>query len=474
MLLYERVAHQIAEQIKAGTLKRGEKIPSVRRMSQSCGVSKSTVIQAYLHLEKLQLIEARPQSGFFVRGVEIGGGKQQEKFAFRELPLLSSAPPRLSIAELHAPLMESARDRSIVPLGAACPSPELFPSQSLNRLMRSILRRHPLHSSRYDYPPGNEKFLLQIARRATSWGGNMTHLDVVATSGAMEAIHLALRAVTKPGDVILVESPTYFGILETLESLRLRVVEVPCHAQDGLEIEAVETVIATEPIKAAVVIANFNNPFGSLMPEATRKKFAALMISRRIPIIEVDVFGDLYFSGKRPRNIKSFDDDGWIILCSSFSKTLSPGFRIGWIAPGRFKAEVMRLKYMSSTATPSLAQRTIAEYISSGEYDRHLRRLSKAFAEQMQRARETVIRSFPQGTVVSNPGGGFVLWVELPTETDSLALFQSAVREKISISPGPLFSVTGRFRNCIRLNCGNVWSERIETAIETVGKLARK
>jgi DNA-binding transcriptional MocR family regulator len=425
------------------------------------------VQQAYVHLESRGLIKAMPKSGFYVNSFH------RERLPDPESLLGSLVSSEVAVSELVSNHFLAARDPLMVPLGAACPSPELFPSSRLNRILRELAREVPLHSSEYEFPPGSMSLRRQIARRSIQWGCKLSPSEIVTTSGGMEAINLCLRAIAEPGDTIALESPTYFGILQSIESLKMRALEIPSDPRHGMDLDVLKQAVRKTKIKACVVISNFNNPLGSLMPDENKKRIAEILIPRGIPIIEEDFYGDLAFNGIRPKDIKSFDVDGWVMLCSSFSKTLAPGFRIGWTAPGRFQAQVERLKFVNTVATPSLPQMVIAEYLENGGYDRHIRKLRQAFSVQIQRVAQAVLRCFPEGTQVSRPEGGFVLWVELPKEVDSIRLHQLALRQKISILPGAVFSPSGRYRNFIRLNCGNVWTPQIEAALATLGTLCR-
>jgi DNA-binding transcriptional MocR family regulator len=469
--LYEKVAASIEEQIRSGVLQIGDRIPSVRKMSGIHRVSPTTVIQAYLTLERRGLIESRPQSGFYViRPVN----------EFLPEPTSTPTPTRVEICtkltqnNVIQNLFNAYRTPGIVPLGTATLSPDLFPNQALNRLVRKVILENPLHSSEYEFPPGSETLRRQISKRAIHMGAKINIHQIVTTNGCVEAINLCLRAVAHAGDVIAVESPTYYGILQTLENLNMKIVEIPSHPRTGMDLDVLAQSLKKNSIRACVVNPNFNNPTGALMPDSHKKRLVELLSEQEIPIIEDDIYGDMAYSGIRPRTLKSFDTEGWVMLCSSFSKTLAPGYRVGWVLPGRFQKEVERLKYMSSVATPSLPQLVLAEYLKNGGYDRHIRKLRQSFSLHVQRVTQALYKYFPAGTKVSRPEGGFVVWVELPSYVDASKLHLLALREKISISPGEIFSASGRFKNYIRINCGHHWSPKMEQAFATLGKLVHQ
>lgn len=464
--LYEQVAHQIKGLIEQGTLRPGERIPSVRRFSAQNGVSISTVMQAYALLEDHGVIEARPQSGYYVR------------LRARELPPepAISHPPlaaaRVNVPDLVIRIHEAIENPDIVPFGAACPSLDLLPSRKLNRTLGAILRRTNYAGVTYQSALGNPQLRHQISRRALDWGHHIAENDIITTFGCTEALNLCLRAVAGPGDTIAVESPTYFGILQIIESLKMKALEIATDPKTGVSLEALETAIKKRMVKACLLMPNFQNPLGCCMPEENKKELLRILARYEIPMIEDDIYGDLYHGADRPQPAKTFDKNGLVLLCSSFSKTLSAGYRIGWTAPGRFKTPVERLKVTNTMATAPLLELAIAEMLRNGGYEHYLRRIRKAYALQVQLTTHAIGKYFPEGTKVTRPLGGFLLWVELPKSVNALALYRKALAEKISIAPGPLFSAKQRYPNFIRLSCGHPWSAELEQALATLGKLA--
>lgn len=466
--LYARVADKVEHLIRSGALRPGDRLPSVRRACGQHDVSLTTAVRAYGLLEDRGLIEARPKSGFFVRA------RVRETLLEPRASRPVRAVTPVEVGSLQSRLFELTRLPDIVPFGAASPGPELLPAAKLARLLASASRSSGARGVAYDMPPGAESLRRQIARRSLDWGARLTPDDIVTTCGGTEALMLCLRAVTRPGDVVAVESPTYFCVLQAIEELRLRALEIPMHPRDGMDLNALERALKTRRIAACVAAPNFNNPLGSLMPDENKRRLYELLAARDVPLIEDDIFGDLHFGPQRPRVVQSWDTRGLVMLCGSFSKTLAPGYRIGWVAPGRFHAKIMALKLTSTLATPTLLQLAVAEFLASGGYDHHLRALRSACETQLRRASAAIARAFPENTRVTRPQGGFILWVELPPGTDALELHERALAENISIAPGPMFSARRSFRNFIRLNCGHAWTPRLEKALETLGVLARK
>jgi DNA-binding transcriptional MocR family regulator len=430
-------------------------------------VSISTVLQAYTQLEARGYIEARPQSGFYVRP------RNWQAPAEPGMSKPSAKATPVSNEEMALNILKAVRDPDLIALGTAIPSPELLPVQQLNRMMAAIGRRNPSAGTSYDVPPGAPALRVQVARRAMEYGCILGPDDIVTTNGCQEALNLCLRAVAEPGDTIAVESPTYYGILQIIGSLRMKALEIPTHPRDGVSLEALEYALERERITACIFTPTFNNPLGSSMPDESRRRLVEMLRERQIPLIEDDIYGDIAFGPERPRAAKAYDTEGLVLLCDSFSKTLAPGYRVGWCAPGRYQARVEHLKHTTSIATATLPQLAIAEFLATGGYEHHLRKVRRVYAEQVRLMTDAIARYFPEGTKVTRPQGGHVLWIEMSEGTDSIDLFERALAAKISISPGPMFSAKQKYRNCIRLNCGTPWSPAVENALRTLGKLAR-
>ena len=463
---YERVADRITQLIHLGTLRPGERIPSVRRISRQEGVSISTALQAYFLLEDRGLIEARPQSGFYVR------------LHSRRLPpepqiiYPPHAATEVGVGDLVSSMLEAARNPDIVPLGVAAISPELLPTTKLHRILAWVARRAGIQANRYDFAPGHAELRHQIARRSLDWGCSLSADDMVVTAGCTDALNLCLRAVAGPGDVIAVESPSYFVLLTILEALQMKALEIPTYPREGVCLDELQIALDRRKVKACLFMTNFHNPMGSCMPGEKKKKLVEILTQRGIPLIEDDIYGDLHHGAARPKVAKAFDRKGIVLLCSSFSKTLAPGHRVGWTAPGRFRAQVERLKNISTAGNALLPQMMIAEFLKTGGYDHYLRKIRKAFGEQMQVTSQAIGKYFPEGTKVTRPSGGIVLWVEMPAQVNALELYQKALQKNISVAPGPVFSASQGYRNFIRVNCGMRWSDRIEEALFILGRQA--
>ena len=467
-LLYERVAGLVAGQISSGALRVSERIPSVRSMSRSARVSVSTVVQAYTHLESLGLIEARPQSGYFVRA------RLRERLPEPPSRQIRSTRPRSVAADVLDACREAIQRTDLVQLNMACAPPESSPNRRLNRLIRDELRDHPNHAGEIVLPPGDYELRRQVARRAVLAGAATNPDDIVITGGTMDAVTLSLGVLCKSGDTILVESPTYFGVLQAVEHLALKVVEIPNHPGRGIDVDAIRGAVGEQRLAAAVLMPNFNNPSGSLTPAEAKRELVSVLTDAGVPIVEDDLYGELHFGAGRPDSLRRFDKQGLVISCGSVSKTIALGYRVGWAISPAWARDIQRAKFFTSVAAPTLQQRVLARYFASGGYDRFLTGLRRMLAESAERFLDAIASAFPTGTCVARPAGGMVLWVRLPPGVDSMELFRAALECRIGIMPGIVFSAKAGFRNYIRLNYGCGWSPDVAAAIGTLGRLVRR
>ncbi|MBM5570788.1 MULTISPECIES: aminotransferase-like domain-containing protein [Deefgea] len=464
--LYYQLAEELAQAIQAGLLRSGEKLPSIRKLSSERQLSLSTIMEAYRELEDRGLVEARPQSGFYVRAIR--------SLASPELTKPPQRPSHVVIDPLLTPSALSHINDVKVDFGLAILSPKLFPNQQIQRILSQITRNDPDIIANYGESHGDIELRRQIARRSLTWGGQVEADDVLITHGAIEGLNLCLRAVTKPGDVVAIESPAYFGLLQILESFKLKALELPTHPKTGISIEALELASRNGDIKACVLLPNYSNPCGSLMPDENKRRLVQLLDQRNIPLIEDDIYGEFYYQGDRPRPAKAYDQTGNVMLIASFTKLLAPAFRIGWVLGGRWQKEIEQLKFINTFSTSLVLQRTIAHFLESGGYDHHLRRLRKNCAEQVNDAIDAIQRFFPADTRLTVPQGGYVLWVELNSQIETLQLLQLALAEGISFTPGVMFSPSKSYHNCLRVCCGEPWTVRHERAIERLGQLAQQ
>lgn len=463
---YEELAGFITDLVDGGTLPPGSRVPSVREISRQRQASISTVLQAYRLLEDRGILEARPKSGFYVaRGAPVS----LRTPAMTRPP---ARPTRVTISGLVVDLLEYAADPDLVPLGCAIPSPDLLAAGRLDRFLARAARVNGTENNVYTHPRGDARLRGEIARRALRWGQALAPDDIAITCGCTEALTLALKTVARPGDTIAIESPTYFGLLQVIEAHGLKALELPTDADTGVDPAALDKALRTKSIAACLFASSFNNPLGCTMPEDRKRAVLALLARHRVPLIEDDIYGDIYFGAERPRPFMALDPDADIIYCSSFSKTVAPGYRIGWIATRRHMARVLDNKFAFTLCGPALPQVALADFLSSGGYDSHLRRIRRTFQDNIDRMMRAIDKAFPAGTRMSRPAGGFVLWLVLPHGARTRDLFVRALDEGICFAPGDAFSAGSRYANCLRVSCGHPWDARMAHGISTLGALA--
>jgi DNA-binding transcriptional MocR family regulator len=466
--LYMQVADGIQKMIAEEILKIGDKLPSVRVLSEEYGISMGTAFQAYYHLEGKGLIESRPKSGYYVRF---------NHRRFPQLPEIKQPEPvtsDVSVKDMIATVYKDITASDVINFALAVPDVKLLPAAKLNKSVVHALRSSKDSCINYEHIQGNLELRKQIARLAFNWGGKVRPEEVIVTSGCMEALVMCLRTVTKPGDTVAVERPAYFGIYQAIESLGLKVVEVTSDPCTGPDLDCLQKVIKQFPIKACVFVPNFSNPLGSCMPDENKMKLVEIITKHNIPLIEDDIYGELYFGKHRPKTCKLYDTKGLVMYCSSLSKSLAPGYRIGWILPGRFLEPLKSLKMMHTISSPTLTQVAMAHFLSIGRYEYHLKNLRKALHTQCMRYIQGIMEYFPEDTKVSRPQGGFVLWIELNKKVNTYKLCTEALKHNISIAPGQIFSASCNYCNYLRISFGKPWNDDIDYGLMMLGKLIRK
>ncbi|MDT3251408.1 PLP-dependent aminotransferase family protein [Serratia sp. root2] len=467
MTRYATLAAILSQRIEQGLYPAGERLPSVRTLSQEHGVSISTVQQAYRLLEESQLVEARPKSGYYVRGLR----------TLAELPAVTrpvQRPVDISQWEQVLDLIRNKPREDLIQLGRGMPDISEPTLKPLIKALGHMGRHGDLRSLYYDNIQGVMGLREQIARLLLDSGCQISADQLVITTGCHEALSAGLRAVCQPGDIVAVDSPCFHGTMQTLKGLGMKALEVPTDPLTGISLEALEMALDQWPIKAILLTPNCNNPLGYIMPEARKQRLLTLAQRHDVAIIEDDVYGDIAYQYPRPRTIKSFDDDGRVLLCSSFSKTLAPGLRIGWIAPGRYLERVLHMKYIGTGSTATQPQLAIADFIRHGHYLQHLRRMRTRYQQNRDRMTGWIMKYFPPGTRVSQPRGGFMLWIELDDEFDTLRLNRYLEQQGVQIAVGSIFSASGKYRNCLRINYAPKLTPEIEQAVRRVGETIQR
>lgn len=469
MTLYEAYASDLAEAIAAGLFRPGDRLPSVREACRQRGISPATVFKAYYLLEAEGLIRAAPRSGYYVNATPSDRRLPEPKPSRPKAPGVS-----IDTDDLVYDILASLKQRAGVPLGSPFIDPTLFPLERLRQSLVAAMRRLDPWSTVVDLPPGNPALKRQILKRYLVHGTRLAESEIVLTHGALPALNLCLAAVTRPGDAVVIESPTFYVALQALQRRGLKAIEVATDCREGIDLGRLAQVLEKRRPAACWLMTNFQNPLGSLMPDRKKRDLVALLARHEVPLIEDDVYAELYQGDRPPPSAKSFDRRGLVMHCGSFSKTLAPGYRVGWTAAGRFAPQVERLKLMTLLTGAIPTQAAIAAYLQDGGYDPHLRRLRRTLADQQAAVVGAVHRHFPAGTRVSPAQGGYFIWVEFERQVDAIEMFWAATAQGISIAPGPMFSARGEFKHCIRLNTGQVWSRKVEDALVSIGRLAAR
>ena len=465
--LYEQLANELGGLIASRVFAPGDRLPSIRHLAQQKRLSVSTVMQALRLMEDRGLIESRPQAGYYVR------------HRARTMAVMTDAahlqePAYVGINNLLMRVLKANEDPHIVQLGSAWPLDELLPMKRMQKIVAAVARRDSaLLSSVSCYETNHPEFTRQILRRALDWG-RLDPAEIVVTTSCTEAISLCLRAVAKPGDTVAIESASYFVLLQLIESLGMKALEIPTHPKTGPSIDALELAMNAGLVQAVLFVPNANNPLGCIMPEANKKRLAGLLSQHNVPLIEDDVYGELCFTPERPWPVKAYDTSGHVMLCSSFSKAVSPGARVGYVLAGRYAQDVAVLKMVSSGATSHFFQAVLADFLTGSAYENQLRKMRRALSQRIARMSDAVCAAFPQQCTVSEPQGGFVVWVSMPEQVDALVLHQRAHEAGVACMPGQLFSASGKYGNFVRLNCGNAWSPQVEAAVAKLGALVHR
>ncbi len=465
--LYTQVADQLIQQIEDGVYKPGDKLPSVRAMAKQRSVSVSTVLTAYGMLEDRGFVEVRPKSGYYVRRSSVRSHK---------LPSIDSEdccqPHRVTkIERIMEVMRDGARQSDFINLSSATPDGNFPMLHQMKKTFSSVVRNQAFLGVGYNTPDGSESLRREIAKRSMDAGILVSPDEIVTTLGCQNALELSLRVLTKPGDIVAVETPCYYGLLQLIESCGLKAIEIPVDADTGMSIDALKLVLEQWPIKTIISIPSHNNPLGTVMPDEHKQQLIDLIEQYDVPLIEDDVYAELGYGNKRPRAIKSFDTRGQVLLCSSVSKTLDPGLRVGWVMPGKYQSAISRQKFVSSVATARLAELAVAEVLSRGSYDRHLRLVRESYRQRRDQMIDLIGEYFPSETRLSKPQGGFVIWVQLPEKVNVLRLYNDARDQGISISPGDIFSLNDKYQSSIRLTYSQPWTPKRVEAIKTLGRL---
>ncbi|PRB03049.1 GntR family transcriptional regulator [Chryseobacterium sp. MYb7] len=464
-VLYLKIANSVTEQIKSETLQFGERLPSLRSAQKLYNVSLNTIKQAYMELESRSLVESRPKYGYYVSQTS------KRKLALPSVAQMKVSEKKNTPQDLIDKVFGVISGTDITQFGLGIPGKSLLPVAKMKKCMIDVIKRKNDSGTNYEPVQGSEELRREIAKWSMVMEGRITEDDLVITSGAMNAVYNCLMAVTQPGDSVAVESPVYFGILQAIQLLGLKAVEIPTHPITGVDLDALKKVLPK--LSACCFVVNYNNPLGFQMPDENKKELVKMLTEYNVPLVEDDVYGNIYFGAGRPKPCKFYDEAGIVMWVGSVSKTLAPGFRVGWVAPGKFKEKIIRQKLVQTVSGPSLFSDVITDFLAHGRYDHHLRMFRKKLYANYLQIQKSVIEYFPDNTKISEPKGGFMLWLELDKRVCTEDLYDAAVSQKVNFAPGRMFSQYNRYQNCMRLNYALEWTDRVESDLEKLGKMIK-
>lgn len=461
--LYESVAQKIISLIDQGILKIGDKLPSIRNLSKDLGVSINTVKESYLYLENNNYIESKPQSGFYVSFI-------RKDFNNNKLDPTKLDPLKVSLCRIYSTQLEQGNCPPKAELAISSVDRTLWPLQKISNCFSETFKNNGYEALNYCIPPGYLPLREQIAIHSMRGGLKVNPDEIIITSGCTDGITLALMTICKPGDTIAFETPMYFNFIQACQEMGLNVIEIPNSREKGLSIETLKFVLEYHDLKAFVTIPNFNNPLGSMLSDSQKEELVKLLEEYDVPLIEDDIYSELYFTKSRPSTCKSFDITGNVILCSSFSKSLAPGLRVGWMIPGKYFERIEKKKILFNLGTSAIPQVALSYFLKEGGYERHLKKLRSSLINQIRDICEYITAVFPVGTRVIPPLGGLVIWIECPKWVDTIDLYDKVKEKGILFAPGAIFSLNDKYRNCLRIN-GGTWNNEVRDAIDEMAKI---
>lgn len=459
---YELLEQELKQQIRSGFLTSGDRLPSIRKLCAHYQLSKATVLHALHRLEADRWVQAQPKSGYFVLSPE----KERPKPLRVDTP---NAPAPVSVPAIFQDIMTRSAAFDILP-ASECQdaSSQLI---VLNRLISRQMRHRPEQKSGYyDEPTGKQSLRVALADLLRQRQLNISPDEICITTGCQHSLFIALMATCQPGDTVAVESPAFYGVLQIMEQLGLNIIEISSDSSMGLDVDELADKLNHWPVKACVVTPNFGTPAGACLPLAARQRLLSLAQNHNFWLIEDDIYGDLAFSSAATQPLKSIDspDNPRVILCASFSKSLSRDLRLGWIVAGPLHNKAVQLKLITQLASPQATQEGLAQFISEGYYRRHLSQFRIRLREQRDALIQLLASRWGERILFSQPKGGLCIWVQLPENCDSHQAYQTLRQRGVLLTPGTLFSAHGLYKNYFRLSFSQPLTPERCMALETL------
>ncbi|OEE96383.1 GntR family transcriptional regulator [Vibrio genomosp. F10 str. 9ZD137] len=461
---YVELAEQIKSQIRSNVWSIGSKLPSLRKQTELSGLSLMTVVNAYRLLETQGWVVSHSRSGYVVAPPAYNVTTSQ---VARRLHITESVHINDFVFDI---LQANRTKKAVVNFGFAYPDPMLYPQDKVNKSLVQAARTMPTSHALDNLPPGNETLRNIIAKRYAAQGMNISPEEIVITAGALEALNLSLQSVTKAGDWVVIESPAFYGALQALERLNLRALSINTHPTEGIDLDSLEKALQTHDVKACWLMTNFQNPLGFTLTDEKKKRLVSMLTEHQVYLIEDDVYGELYYGASKPLPAKAFDTQGMTLHCSSFSKSLVAGFRIGWVAAGNRALPIQKLQLMSTLSTSAPVQLALANYLSTRHYEIHLRQLRRTLEQRKFQTWQLLQQSLPKGCDAYYSTGGYFIWVVLPEHVNTTNLYRVLLQDNISIAPGEMFAPDQQFTHGFRLNASQDMTESVKGAIKRLGE----
>lgn len=463
-MLYQNIVDYFIDNIEKGSILPGEKLPSLRKISDQFDVSLSTAVEAYRKLELFGYVQVKDRSGYSARFPSQSEHVLKPSKKFR--PKVCEIEHIDEIIEL----MDQTLDSETAPFGVGVPAIDRFPNKMVNKYLVQTIKHYPDASSTYVFGAGLEDLRTEVAKWIRPWTGVVTASNIVITNGCLEAINLALAAECEAGDIVAIESPCYFGLLHAIHHHGLKALEVKTDPDQGIDPESLESLAKSKKIKALISTPNAQNPLGFSMSDERKKQILAICKKYGIRLIEDDLYGELSFEKKRPRSYKYFDKDGVVTHCTSFSKFLGPGLRIGWVIPAKETQKYIRQKLSLNLATHSLTQFAVANILRNENLLIYGQKLGEYYEKNLNIYANVLKKELGEKLSLSQPTGSYFLWARVQ-DLDATHAFQKAKKLKISFTPGPLFSANRQYQNYLRINCAHEYNEKRHQQLISLAKL---
>lgn len=460
---FEMFTSAIEKNIRDGIYKPGQKLPSVRSLKQQFQTSVSTIQNGYEHLIILGLVVSIPKSGYYVSAYQ----PQKKQPPSQKNPVIRDA-----VFEKNIDLITSSRDKKkIIEFNVATPGDLIISQKLLLRTMQQVIREHGVSLLRYYPPSGSDELKSNIIKHAAGHQTRIDQQELLITDGALQSLLIALATVCNAGDVIAVESPCVFSVLEVIRVLQLKVIEVPLDPVNGFDVFFFKKACQKNKVKAAIITPNFHNPTGTLLSDEIKKEIVGIIQQHEIAVIENDIYGDLNFSGKRPTTLRSFDDSGSVITYTSYAKSLAPGIRLGWLAAGKFLQRAEQIRFCMGNTVSPVYQETVNRLLSTNSYERHIRAFRTQLAKNASLSINLLSKHFPENISVIPPSGGYNLWVKMPDSTDMNDFYKQCEKIGVKFTPGYTFSFSPMYSHHFRIVFADKYSTSKIKALEKIGKL---